>query len=237
MHPDDRLPDYVLGWLSPAEQRETEAHLESCARCRSEVRALHEGLSTLAETLPPQTPGPQVWARIQARIGSAASPLPVPAPPAPLALNPPTVRRPWLPLGLAASLALLAASLLWGADLSSQRQRLNTDQTALAGWLADPAVGVKYLREPGGPVQATALVRVDGSALIVLPTAAPAGKTFQVWGIVRAPGGGRSVTAIGQTQGRPLQVSWQGYGALWLSLEPAGGSPQPTRTLGRTRLL
>ena len=248
MHPEDRLPDYVLGWLDPSEQREIETHLASCAQCRAEVRALREGLSALAETLPTERPNPRVWANIQARLAredsEVASPeLMFPAPRDLAPIRPdagaslPARRGSWLPLGLAASVALLAASLLWGANLSQQRQRLDADQTAIESWLTDPTVGVKYLREPGEPVRATALVRIDGTALVVLPAAAPAGKTFQIWGIGKNEAGIRTITAIGQTQGQAVQVSWQGYGALWLSLEPAGGSPQPTRTLGRARFL
>ena len=37
-HPKEKLPDYALGLLDPAEMAAVEAHLETCEACQEEVR-------------------------------------------------------------------------------------------------------------------------------------------------------------------------------------------------------
>jgi anti-sigma factor RsiW len=51
-HPEELLPDYALGVLSPEEAAEIEAHLEACAACREELGQLNTSLVQVVEALP-----------------------------------------------------------------------------------------------------------------------------------------------------------------------------------------
>jgi anti-sigma factor ChrR (cupin superfamily) len=68
MIPDvqERLPEYVLGTLSPAEAREMDALVAASPALRREVDLLTEALAGAASTLRPITPSPSLRARILA---------------------------------------------------------------------------------------------------------------------------------------------------------------------------
>ncbi len=55
-HPEDLLPDYAMGLLEDEEQKRVEAHLQTCPRCRAEVRALQEAYYSLPLALKPPAP-------------------------------------------------------------------------------------------------------------------------------------------------------------------------------------
>jgi anti-sigma factor RsiW len=68
----DRLSDYVDGELSGAERQEIEAHLTSCAACRTVL----QDLRTIAETasrLPGALPDRDLWTGIALRVNDAAA--------------------------------------------------------------------------------------------------------------------------------------------------------------------
>ena len=85
---------YLLGSLSPAEQKEYERHLGTCAACKSEVAAL-DGLTSIMSALP----------RAQ-----AAELLPR-GTPSPEAKGPRTRARVWIAVVLVAIAAVLAVSV------------------------------------------------------------------------------------------------------------------------------
>lgn len=63
-HVDDRLPDWILGALLPAEAAEIQAHLETCTSCATVATELQEVLGLLALDVPPVGPDPAVRARL-----------------------------------------------------------------------------------------------------------------------------------------------------------------------------
>jgi anti-sigma factor RsiW len=113
-HYDDLLNDYVDG----LHNAEFEAHLATCARCQALVAdftSIHRAASTLEEHLPP----PRLWAKISASIDEK-----------------PRWFSPWIPVAVAASLALVMATATWLAWRSSPSQApapvtLATDDAAL----------------------------------------------------------------------------------------------------------
>jgi uncharacterized membrane protein len=88
---DEALGDYIDG----TRDREFEGHLAGCARCQAVVAdfaRIRGAVSTLEEPIPP----PRVWARVAAAIDEK-----------------PKRGFVWVPVAVAASLALLVAGATW----------------------------------------------------------------------------------------------------------------------------
>lgn len=250
-HPTDLLPEYVLGLLEPAETAAVEAHLEDCATCQEEVRQLSESFVTLTETLPPEPPRQQVWEAIQAQIAEGRALLPeiaapVEADPQEQTLPPmPPLAQPSYGWQLATFAALLVAvgSLVWGMRSATNYQQAQAEQQLVAERLADPQVQKVALENVIGssreqPV-GSVLIAPD-STLFVLEQNAPADLAYQAWGHTSSdwdPERGETLTSLGVFEGDVFEVDSAGFAALYLSLEPPGGSPQPTDPLSKVSLL
>ncbi|ABF44909.1 MULTISPECIES: anti-sigma factor domain-containing protein [Deinococcus] len=199
----------ALGILSPEEEARVQAALEADPALRARLRADQEALTALVEALPPAEPPAGAEDRLMARLAAErereASPLPAAAP-----------RRWtfWLPLaglGLAAVLALTFV-------------------------LRPPADPLRhYARVPGATTQAVTskgsvvgqLVRLpDGRVYLHLNQPAAAGRAYQMWRIQ-----GSQPISLGMFEGQGFLLSGLPAGAtIAVSVEPPGGSPQPTTT-------
>ncbi len=68
----------------------------------------------------------------------------------------------------------------------------------------------------------------------------PDGQSYQAWGHTSddwEPGSRERLTSLGVSGDPVFEVAARPYAALYLSLEPAGGSPQPTYPISRVSLL
>ena len=132
------------------------------------------------------------------------------------------------PHRLRLSRVLLAAAaaiiLLIGANAWWQHRQL-------LAYLTDPDVVVRTIPPGSEQPLARVFVRQDGRALIVMTTPPPDRHVYQAWGH-----GPEGPVSLGLTRGRLLEVPYHGFKAVGVSLEPPGGSPQPTRPLGRIPL-
>lgn len=226
-HVLDLLPAFVIGSLEADERDRVEEHLLSCWICRDESRLFQAVADELSLAVPPAEPSPDLRDRLMQRVRSASSKEqelvshPVSAPPF------------WerlLPVWGLASLLLiigLAASsfILW--------QRVDNLEfaTAPGGMRAVP------LSATDAAPRATGFVLIskegDDGALVVdgLP---PLGESqqYQLW-LIRD--GERTSGAIFSTDEksyggtrirapRPLTD----YSAVGITIEPSGGSLQPT---------
>jgi anti-sigma factor RsiW len=77
MHPVilESLEDYLAGVLAPAEKQRLDAHLETCDRCRQELKGMQE-ISTLFASLVPGEavePAPGFAARVMQQVGQRSS--------------------------------------------------------------------------------------------------------------------------------------------------------------------
>lgn len=231
----DLLPAYALGVVSAEERARVEAHLAQDPASREELASLAAvvaHLPLLAEEREPP-------ARLRQRLIAAATELVTP----PAHASSHSVRH-WRrrprPAVLAASVLLLVSLGLagWNVALQGQladQQRLAGQlQTQLAALQAQPRVtiytisGTRDAPNAYGEVvylgaQRTAFLTVQN-----LP-APPAGRAYQVWYIQN----GRPIDAgllatPGDQVATRLQADLGQYQALAVSLEPSGGSPQPT---------
>lgn len=232
---DGRLAEYALGTLEPAEAAGVEALLARSAEARAELRSLREAIVGLTESLPPVQPPAHVWERLQARLERTETATP------PVVVLP--HKRPgpgYLGWALAACLSLLALGEgLWLSSSRTAYREAEREAYLVTEFLAAPEVEkiTLYGRERKGI--GNVLTRADGEALFVLAQAPAANRVYQAWGHSSddwEPGSDARLTSLGVSDDRVFEVATQKFAALYLSLEPAGGSPQPTFPLSRISL-
>jgi anti-sigma-K factor RskA len=226
-HVLDSLPAYALSSLEAEEVRRVEEHLASCWICRNESNSFQTVAEQLSFAAPPAAPSPDLKERLMQRVNATR-----PAQHARVQ----SVKRPWLerllPAWGLASLCLLIG--LAGSNLFLW-QRLNQLPigTTSLGMRAVP------LSAPlaGSSATGFVLISADGEdgALIVdgLPPL-EAGKEYQLW-LIRD--GQRTSGAVFSTDensygGTRIRAprSLLDYSAVGITIEPGGGSPQPTGT-------
>lgn len=202
------LPDYALGLLEGEEKARLEQALQSYPELRQELLELQAVLLRLPESLPPVLPPPRAWASIRQR----AFP-----------------RRNFLGWA-AAALVLVGLGLGgWGVGFYRQYQALAEEQTRVARWLADPEVKWQLIKNSEGQAFGTMLWREEGPCLMVLREPPPPGRVYQAWGRKS----GADPVSLGVFSGRVFETNYEGFDFMGVSLEPPGGSPQPTKPLGR----
>jgi anti-sigma-K factor RskA len=236
---------YALGALDADERAAFEQHLTTCATCRAEADELRETAAMLAHAAPTREVPPSALrervlreAREVRPITSAAS---VARRRAPIV--------PWLAAAASLTLAVLAWSQLrsertqsaqLAAALDSARLGIAARDSMVAAFLG-PEVHVVSLSPPPTGEKPSMRVFWNHTRNIFIVTAfnvppAPAGKTYQLWAIrngkqplsmgtfnTDASGQATAIIAVGNdiTQGGFIDL-------CALTLEPSGGSPQPT---------
>jgi anti-sigma-K factor RskA len=227
---------YAVHALPDDEREEFEAHLDACAACSQEVRELTATAERLGlgETV---TPPPEMREKVLRRIASVRQEPPK-VPTRHAARTPGRWARSVPKLALAAALAA-AASLggiaVWqhqvAQDAQEQAQQSRQQAAELARVLAAPDAKVRSAPLPDGGSGSVVVSRSVNRAAFVasgLP-AAPSGKTYQLWyadgGTMRPAGlldgGGDGTTVL-------MDGRLDGATAMGVTVEPDGGSPQPT---------
>lgn len=220
---------YAVNALPEPEREQFERHLRTCPDCTREVEELRAVTARLAEVVA-QPPPVGLKARVLAAVRQVRqSP---PEAPAPVVLRPgrgrPLRARPAL---LVAAATLAVAALGLGALAAAQQQRIeemDEHSARLERIVADPSRQTRSAPARDGG-SATAVVG-GGSALVLaegLPPLPP-DRTYQLW--VISPQGARSAGLLQVREGRgTVYVSdVTGGERLGMTVEPAGGSVQPT---------
>ncbi len=207
----DRLAaDYVAGTLRGAARRRFEALLPAHPSLRQAVRDWQNLLMPLTLGIAPQTPPPQVWQRIESRIGGAAVH-------APMAVRWWGRLTFWRGLSALTTVAALSLSVLLANPEPAQ----------------PPIVVVLSSTAPAaeGPVAASFVASIsgDGRAVVTKPllnVSLEANRALELWALP-ASGAPRSLGLISASGASVVQKNkvQAGTAALAVSLEPAGGSP------------
>ncbi len=226
----ENLAAYALGALDPEEAAALERHLKTCEPCRLELATYERVGAGLLTALPASAPRASVRQGLQKRLSGVNS-RPRPSP------NWSAGR--WLFAGALAALVVLNALLLSQVYSLRQEQtemmaQRKSDPTALA-MLAYPTT--KELAFDQNGVVGSLLVDKQQDLVGVfawnLPQP-PSGKTYQIWlidsqgnrtkgGFLVPEAGYPFVTAVVWSP-RPLST----YTGIGVTLEPIGGSQQPT---------
>ncbi|CAL9322510.1 MULTISPECIES: anti-sigma factor [Streptomyces] len=241
---------YALDALEPPERVRFEKHLKGCDRCAAEVRALSEDAVRLAWSAAtpapaalrdrvmaavrttPQDPAPQDTARAPARARATQ------LPPHVWGTQPPPRQRERrrIPLFVPFATATAAAALVVASLFAVQANRTQDELTAerdrsreIAHVLAAPDARASSGRDGRGRTIGVIASATEGSAVVTLggygdPSG---GRVHQLW-LMRP---GAQPRSLGLFEGdTPLVATGLGTSAtsLAVTVEPAGGSPQPT---------
>jgi anti-sigma-K factor RskA len=223
---------YALDAVDGAERDRFERHRRRCRACDGEVRGLRETAGRLALAAA-RVPPPQLKDRVLAAAARTRQ-LPPPAADRPR----PPGRPAWLPrIAMAAAAAGVAAAIALGLAWGHAQQQLDRAQArdrAIAAVLTAP--GARILTA-GTKVGGTGTIVVAAAQRRLIFTAAglpplPAARVYQLWllgpprirsaGLLPRPAGGRTAPLLASG----LQPGDQ----VGVTVEPAGGTAQPTTT-------
>ena len=233
---------YALGALvDEAERLAFEEHLARCEVCAEEVGGLLAASAVLsrAVALPPP---PGLRDRVLAGIDQVSQSPPVPAEPGDTGparrsagrLIPLSAKRPRL---IAAALVAACLAMAVGSGAVAVRSQQRLDRVTAADHAIAAVLSAPDARTATGTVPAGGTVNVVASpsrrqvviastGLLVLP----ASKTYELWTMSMAgarPAGFLHPDAAGHISPLVANVP-AGTDRLGLTVEPAGGSPQPT---------
>ena len=222
---------YALHALSESERAAFEEHLAECAACRKEVAEMQETAARLGSavaTEPPESLRRDVLAAIH-RVRQL--------PPEGNQVVPMRSRR-W-PLGLTslAAAAAAVAAIVLGAQvvqLSEEAQQaeqrladIGSRYGAVAEMIAAP--DTKIMAATAGDMRATVVVSPRHHKVAFLPKHVPEpgeGKTYQLWLIGRD--GAHSAGLLPDRDTPVVADTIRGANVLGVTVEPEGGSKQPT---------
>ncbi|WP_265446035.1 anti-sigma factor [Flexivirga meconopsidis] len=221
--------DYAMDALDEVGRRRADQHLRECAQCRTEVAELQDATALIGESTTPVSPPPSMRDSVLAAAARTPQHPPTaqgrPTRVEPAGAAPRRRNRPgqWL-LAAAAALVLIAGGVT----------------VATKPWQQDKAPVSAVQQVEQAPDARSTTASADGGSLVVVASAsrgkavatlrgmppAPAGKTYQAWFI----SGGKPVSAgmLEPDKATVLDGSVTGASAAAITVEPAGGSQQPT---------
>lgn len=232
--PHESSAAYVLHALPEEERGEFEAHLEECESCRREVAELRATAATLGRSTA-ETPPPALRERVLSAVATT------PQEHRPRTSGAGTSGRSparALRMALAASVAVILVCLgLAGwqhreaSDARADAQQAEAARQHLTRVLTAPDAQLESEQLPDGATASVTFSRVENSAALAVSglPALPANQTYEAWFMED----GTPVPAglLSADPGRRLTLlkgSLDDAEAVALSVEPAGGSPQPT---------
>jgi anti-sigma-K factor RskA len=220
---------YVVDALTAEETQEFETHLADCAACQQEVAEMRKVAEQLSQSVQADPP-PSLRASVLAGISETAQEPAVRAD----NVTPLQRRRPSrLPYLVAAASVLLALGFGgWALQSRHDAQQASDRQAQIVQALGAPDVKTATAAVKGGGSATVVLSRTSNVALFFadkLP-ALPANHVYELWTIT-----GKAVPAGTFTPGSSgslvtLPVAALSADQIAMTVEPQGGSKQPTTT-------
>jgi anti-sigma-K factor RskA len=230
---------YALDALTDEEHADFEKHLARCPSCEQEVRGLRETAARLAMATA-VVPPPEMRSRVLAAAPRTRQLAPSSRNLRARAGNGTGLRR--LPLsrtGLTAAILALAAAVVFllvtQVSTSRQLRQTQASNSAIAAVLAAPDARIESLpATEGGTVTAVMSLRQQEAVITSagLPSL-PGTRVYQLW-VMTSSGTARSAGLLTITHsGSATPVLADGVlpgDRLGITVEPAGGTAQPTTT-------
>jgi anti-sigma-K factor RskA len=226
---------YVLDALNANERGDFERHVAACAECDQEVaelRATAARLGSAAAMSPPVRLRTSVFAEIARTRQDSPGGLRLVGP------DRSARRRGWFAgsASLVAALALLVAGVLTGVELNTDnalqtaKSQLSQEQSRYAPvseLLAAPDVRTATESIDGGSVTMLSSTTLGKSVLVASNLPAQQGNhTYQAWAI--SDSAVRSLGLLGSGASATLTAHLGDATTIGITVEPGGGSPQPT---------
>lgn len=252
------LPVHALGALDPEERRELEAHLAACAECRERLAGWGTTVEALAESAPPVRPSAEVRERLLGRVEERRPETAAGGPLRHSGLGPLAVAASVLLALAAGLVAGVVATRTWTdhetaerrAEIAALEERLaesRREVEAIRLRLAalTELTEILAISPPGREVVLAGLAPApEGQGRLYLDPAAgrgvlvagnlrplPEDRVYQLWtirdglprsaGIFRPGPGGAALHLV-------EEVPAEAPDAWAVTVEPAGGVPQPT---------
>ena len=226
--------EYALGTLRGGARRRFEQWTRQDAELRALTLAWSERLVPLADEIPSRMPPKRVWDAIEARLPGFSA--------RQTARMAPAVVGWWDRLGfwrgLSAAFATVAVIAL---GLAMRPLPVAPPPQVVQVQAAPSAIAMLLDPKSNKPVAVVMTSEHDNALTIKVldDVAVPEGKVLQLWMAPRDADGLLSMGVLpGDARKSPAEVATGGATAVarakafGLSLEPAGGSPQPTQVLG-----
>jgi anti-sigma-K factor RskA len=230
---------YAIDALTDAERAEFEKHLDRCPSCAEEVRGLRETAAKLALATA-VTPPPGLRSRVLAAAPHTRQLPPDSRGP----LNRPGDRTGWRRLslsraGLTAGILTLAAALVFlifiQVSTNRQLQQAQASNRQITAVLGAPDARIESMPVTAGGTITAVLSLHQGEGVVTtagLPSL-PGTRVYQLW-VLTSSGAARSAGLLTTTSaGSTTPVLADGVqpgDRLGITVEPAGGTAQPTTT-------
>ena len=226
----ENIPAYALGALDAEEAAALEAHLRTCESCRTELAAYRAISDSLLTAMPPRQPSPALRKRLQTRLPSAQK------------RSAPRFVWSFNQLALGAALVLLFVMNLFSFV---QMRQLQNQQASLLNQLQNSQFALAMLSYPGTqalPIQAenisgTVLVDKARSTAALVAWNLPeltAEQIYQIW-LIESSGHRVSAGLFRPQPDAPYTTApifssgdISNFVGIGVTVEPAGGSDQPT---------
>jgi anti-sigma-K factor RskA len=226
----ENLAAYAVQALEADEDAALKAHLQTCESCGAQLTDYQRLSAGLLSALPPQAPRPALRRILQRRLSS------------PMRSVRPQFKLSWGQVGIASvSVLLIAFNLISISQIYSLKEQqaelsrqFYSEQTAIA-MLSYPGTQSIAFNQEG--IVGSLLVDKNRNLLAVFawhlpPT--PQGKTYQMW-LIDPQGDRTSGGFLTPEADQPFAMAviaspqpLAGFAGFGITLEPSGGSPQPT---------
>jgi anti-sigma-K factor RskA len=224
-HVIDLLPDFVLEMLSDDETNQVADHLATCSSCQSELSRLQQVADEIPLALVQTSPPPELKSSLMQAIHNQPSAMPVSTRQTFWQKLSQGLRLPLPAIGLALIILLALGNLfLWRQlNQNSLNAAVSMRVVALANTENSPGAIGTLVMDPHG-----------NYGTLVVDNLAPLtpDRQYQVWlikGDARTSGGLFSVNYAGYASLEiiaPLPLA--SYDSIGISVEPSGGSSEPT---------
>lgn len=215
---------YAIDALDDIERRRFEDHLAECGSCARETRGLREAAAHLgtAVALPPP---PRLREKVMADVARVR-----PLPPRLSDIRARRSRTPWLFTLAAAACLVVVAGFLGVATVRAQdrAERAEAASRQIIDVLAAPDARQASGRASTGGSGTVVASRAQGQAVVVLAGVPqlPVSQTYELW--LMGPSKPRPAGLV-RDAGTPVIATGLGDATqVGVTVEPAGGSPEPT---------
>jgi anti-sigma-K factor RskA len=249
-NPQDLLPFYALGVLSPDERSAVEAYVAAHPEVQAELSQMQKDTSALPFAADPVEPPQALKQQLMGRVRADAASRRTTVQPEPSKAG---RGRAWgwlMPALSMASLVVALAAVIWAIALRGQVTRLEAQTAVLEHELNSQRTVLAQLTSPSAQAFAVSGTQLEpgargqfiadastGSAVLVVSglKELPPDSTYEFWLIQ-----GKTAVAAGlfnaDTQGHailnvPHTEGLSSFTAVGVSIEPAGGSQKPSQNI------